>query len=128
MKLHFEYDRRYLPSAPVIPITIDGYSTDADPITVQALIDSGADGTMLPSRILRRIGASFVDSVHMSGVSGISQSIDQFLVRITIGDTVIGGIEALSVSNQMEAIIGRDVLNQLVVVLDGLASEITISD
>ncbi|MEM9776788.1 MAG: aspartyl protease family protein [Chloroflexota bacterium] len=107
MKSHFEYDRRYMPSAPVVPITVDGYSENTDPITVSALVDSGADGTMLPMRILERVGASFVDTVQMSGVTGIQQPRDRYRVRIKIGEFKIKGVDAIAVASNGEAIAGR---------------------
>ena len=128
MKSHFEYDRRYMPSAPVVSVTVDGYSQNSETATIQVLVDSGADGTLLPLRVLERVGASFVDTVQMSGVTGIQHPRDRYRVRIKIGEIAIRGIDAIAVSNRDEAIIGRDVLNQLVVVLDGLAGEITVSD
>ena len=49
MNVHFEYDRHHFPPAPVITIKIDGYSPDTESKVIRALVDSGADGTMIPT-------------------------------------------------------------------------------
>ncbi len=128
MKVQFDYDRSYLPSAPVITLTVDGYSDSAEPATVRTMIDSGADGTMLPTAVLEKIEASYVDTVRMSGVTGIIEQRDRYRVRLQIGEIVVKGIDAVAVATEGEGLIGRDVLNQLIVTLNGLAAELTISD
>ncbi|GJM40503.1 MAG: hypothetical protein DHS20C20_07850 [Ardenticatenaceae bacterium] len=128
MNVQFEYDRRFLPPAPVVTLTVDGYSNDVQPTTIQAMVDSGADGTMLPTAVLTQIEASYVDSVRMSGVTGAVERRDRYRVRLQIGDIVIKGIDAIAVESENEGLIGRDVLNQLIVTLNGLAAELTIAD
>ncbi len=128
MNVQFDYDRSYLPPAPVVTLTADGYSDSAPPATIQALVDSGADGTMLPTAVLTQIQASYVDSVRMSGVTGIVERRDRYRVRLQIGDIVIKGIDAVAVESEAEGLIGRDVLNQPIVTLNGLAMELTLSD
>lgn len=55
MIAHFEYDRRYFPPASVIEIAVDGYVPEIEPVVLRAMIDSGADGTMIPTRVLEAI-------------------------------------------------------------------------
>lgn len=128
MNVQFDYDRGYLPPAPVITLTVDGYSDSAEPATIRAMIDSGADGTMLPTAVLEKIETSYVDSVRMSGVTGTIEQRDRYRVRLQIGEIVIKGIDAVAIASENESLIGRDVLNQLVVTLNGLAAELTIAD
>jgi predicted aspartyl protease len=128
MNVQFDYDRSYLPSAPVIILTVDGYSDSAEPATVRTMIDSGADGTMLPTAVLEKIEASYVDSVRMIGVTGTIEQRDRYRVRLQIGEIVVKGIDAVAIASEDEGLIGRDVLNQLIVTLNGLAAEITIAD
>lgn len=128
MNVQFDYDRSYLPPAPVITFMVDGYSDSAEPATIRAMIDSGADGTMLPTAVLEKIEASYVDSVRMSGVTGTIEQRDRYRVRLQIGKIVVKGIDAVAVASEDEGLIGRDVLNQLIVTLNGLATELIIAD
>ncbi|MEZ4705623.1 MAG: hypothetical protein R3A44_00370 [Caldilineaceae bacterium] len=50
----YDYDSAYSPSAPVVDITIT-IPTSTATVTVSALIDSGADATVLPLDLLTRI-------------------------------------------------------------------------
>jgi len=128
MNIHFEYDHQYLPPAPIIKITVAGYSQSVEPLVIRAMIDSGADGTMIPTQVLAEIEATYTDSVRMSGITGGNEQRDRYRVRIQIGDIVIRGIDAVATDFEDVGLIGRDVLNQLIVTLNGLATETTISD
>ena len=62
----------------------------------------------------------------MRGISGVGQSVDVFLVTLEIGPITISGVRIVGNPHGNELIIGRDVLNQFVVTLNGLAGEVTI--
>lgn len=47
--------------------------------------------------------------------------VDRYLVAIRIGSQVIRGLQVVAALASGDAVIGRDVLNQLVVTLDGPA-------
>jgi hypothetical protein len=68
----FEYAHSYYPPAPVIEIMIDGYQPNLSQVRQQALVDSGADGTMIPLSILQQVGARYQETVQMRGVAGSS--------------------------------------------------------
>jgi hypothetical protein len=51
-----------------------------------------------------------------------------YLVTLTIGTLTFYGIEAIANNQTDEVIAGRDVLNQVVVTLNGLAYEVQIAD
>ncbi len=87
-----------------------------------ALLDSGADGSMIPLDVLRQIGARYQETRYLRGVTGVRQTADLYLVTIHIGPHKITGIRATAVSDGSEVIVGRDVLNHLVVTLNGLAN------
>lgn len=117
----FDYNTIYAPSAPFIPIAIDGYDSAKPPIIVQAFVDSGADGTMLPEDVLRAVGAEYQDTVRLRGAAGEVQQLDQYTVRIQIERETIHAVSAVAAAAGSEALIGRDVLNHLVVTLNGPA-------
>ena len=41
----FDYDQSYVPAAPFLPITVDGYDPEKQAVTVSGFVDTGADGT-----------------------------------------------------------------------------------
>lgn len=123
--LLFEYDSTYSPPAPVVEIIIEGRGKERDQVRQMALIDSGADGTMIPRNILRQVGGRFWESMRMRGVSGVSHEVDLYLVTIHVGNQPIK-VSAIAMPNGSELIVGRDVLNQLKITLDGFSSYTTI--
>lgn len=114
------YDSKsYIIPAPILDIFV---SSDSDEeIKITALVDSGADGTILPESILERLDAPYVESRYMTGVTGKREIVELFLVSIRIGIYQINGIRAVSSVNSNEVLIGRDVINNLIVTLNGLA-------
>lgn len=117
----FDYNPSYAPSAPFIPIAIDGYDPAKPPIIVSAFVDSGADGTMLPKDILRAVGAEYEDTVRLRGAAGGVQRLDRYTVRIQIESETVHAVSAVATASGSEALIGRDVLNHLAVTLNGPA-------
>ncbi len=121
-QLSFSYSKQYTPSAPIIEIEAVGHSNVARSERLIALVDSGADNTMFPSSILQRIGARYVDMVRMRGVYGQAQNFELFRVLITIAEQPFP-IDVIAMPEGDEIILGRDILNQLRITLDGLALE-----
>jgi predicted aspartyl protease len=115
----FAYDRTYDPPAPVIQIvvrTAHGVSTP-----LPAFVDSGADGTIIPLAVLEQIGARYIDKRNLIGVTGLGQTVGLYPVQIQIGEDVIYGIAAAGYGD--EIVLGRDVLNQVTVILEGPLAE-----
>lgn len=100
----------------------------AQSIMVSALVDSGADATMFPITLLQQVNARYVGTRNMRGVAGFSFPVNLYSVVVVIGSIEVWGIQAIGMRNSKEAIIGRDVLNQVITTLNGLAYTLEISD
>lgn len=101
---------------------VDGYDPEYAPITLFAFVDSGADGTMLPHDVLETVGAEYADTVILRGIAGGVQQLDRYTIRVRIQEKTIHGIEAVATGRGSEPILGRDILNALVVTLNGPAN------
>jgi len=112
---------------PVVDVTITTPEQRQQPITITALIDSGADGSLIPINILEQVDARYVDKVRIRGVLGHSQMVDVYLVTLQIGENWIHSVRVIAVESKAEAVLGRNVLNHLVITLDGLAGITEIS-
>ena len=126
MILSYDYNTSYDPSAPVIPVKISAPGQGIQE-AVMGFIDSGTDATMIPDTLLRKIKARFVEHRHLRGVTGHRISIKRYLVTIHLGTEVIYGVRAVATSSDTEISLGRDVLNQLVITMNGLAQVVEIS-
>ena len=126
MILSHDYNTSYDPAAPVIPVKISAPGQGIQE-EVLGFIDSGADATMIPATLLRKIKARFVEHRNLRGVTGHRISVKRYLVAIHLGSEVIYGVRAVATASGSELILGRDVLNQLIVTLNGLAHVVQIS-
>lgn len=119
-----DYDTSYPgPSLPVVEIGVRRIGADAsERVNLTALIDSGADATILPVRILTQIKAPRVDLRRLRGAYGPSFEVNLHEVAIQIGPFFIGKIYAVADPQNAEIVLGRDTLNQFIVTLNGLAS------
>lgn len=72
MAVSFDYSEFYFPPAPVAEVTIRAKSE----VTAIALLDSGADGSIIPYELLSTIGAKLVRTHRMTGITGASTMVD----------------------------------------------------
>lgn len=117
----FLYSPAYSPPAPVVTVALFNGDESAREISVEALLDSGADGTIVPLQYLRQLAAPYLESRRMRTVSGEISWVDLYAVSLRISSHVLHGISAVGSARGTEILIGRDILNQLVVTLDGPA-------
>jgi len=119
--LTFPSDETISPALPTLEIEVEGYGANSQRQTLRAIIDSGSDGTALPRPVLLESGSVFRDTVRMRGVTGASQLVDRYLTKVHVAGITIRGVFAVAVSAEDDALLGRDVLNGLVVILNGPA-------
>lgn len=127
MKLSFEYNRHYFPAFPILELRVAGNDSGSER-EITGLIDTGSDATQIPLSILRSIGAREIDRRWVQDLAGIRYRVAVFGVRVLIGDNALPLMEVVGRAGTDEVIIGRDILNQLIVTLNGLAYMTDISD
>ena len=93
----------------------------------RALVDSGADATIIPLRDLACLKARKVDTKRITGIGGLSYRVDIYEVSVRLGIYNVAKVYAVADRQNTEIIIGRDVLDQFIVTLNGLASMVEIS-
>lgn len=118
----FPYNTDYTPAMPTIELGISLPRDSQESVSVIALLDSGSDGTMLPISLLEQIGAKPVGQGHIRGILGHSRPIELYLIKVYIGPHQLHAIRVIGIDADEEPIVGRNVLNHLVITLNGLAS------
>jgi predicted aspartyl protease len=123
-----DYDNQnYDPAAPVVPIGVSKLGGSEPSLSLDALIDSGADATMLPIDILQSVGARYLTTRQMKTLGDYAVVVETYLVTVRVGPFTFPGVEVIASAEGGEVIIGRDVLNQMVVTLNGLANVVEMS-
>ena len=117
----FDYNSRFSPSAPFVDIHVYTQINPENSQKVTLLVDSGADSTILPIQLLQEINAPMTRMATIRGIHGIRKSTRLYEVSIRIGDYTINCVEVASSREPDQVVLGRDVLNYLVVTLDGPA-------
>lgn len=112
----------YSPSMPVVEVGIRPHRKSATEVFTVAALDTGSDATLIPAQILHQIGAEYVRQGYLRGISGQRQSVKLYNASIRVGSIILSGITAVATTNNEEILLGRDVLNQIIVTLNGLAS------
>jgi predicted aspartyl protease len=113
------YSQKYFPPAPVLMVSVAvpaGSPFKAQP----ALIDTGADGTFVPTSLLEQLDVPMVYSTNVRSHLGLSsQRVTVHKIDLVFGAIRLPNIDVISDDWGDEIIIGRNVLNKLRLWLDG---------
>jgi hypothetical protein len=124
----YSYDASYSPSLPVVEVEVKPLGQESAPIRLMAMVDSGSDGTMMPLPALRQINARRTGQVVMRGITGVRTVVDIYEVTMQLGPHRFAKVRVAADRHNDMIILGRDVLNQIIVTLNGLASTTEIHD
>jgi predicted aspartyl protease len=122
----FEYDSTYVPALPVVELRI-GHAQAEPTLLVRAIVDSGADATIIPVQLLRQVGARKSRQAWMCGFASPRILVDLYAVSIHLGAFEQRSLLVAAGSELKEVILGRDILNHLIVTLNGLGSAVEIT-
>ena len=117
--MRFAYGTDYWPPAPIFEIRL-GLPCGALQLgPVRALVDTGADTTVAPLALLRQLGARADDYRNLRSPWGELRRVPIYTVDIGIAELRIPAIDVAGVEHMDELILGRNVLNKLLITLDG---------
>lgn len=119
LTVNFQYGREFFPPAPIIDITLISLAESLRSDTLPAIVDTGADGTIVPIGYLDEIQASPTREVVIRSQWGERHAAMLYLVDVQIDDLTLPGIEVVGDEISDEVVLGRDILNRLRVLLDG---------
>lgn len=122
----YDYDSSYVPAMPVITIKV-GKALTIPILALTALIDSGADGVIIPKRYLQQIRARRERKAWLRSVTGARFLIELYSISLQFGPFEFTDLVVAGGIHPDEVLIGRDILNQFEVTLNGLASIVEIS-
>ncbi len=85
----------------------------------RAIVDSGADATLVPIEILKQLGAQSWDEAILRGPWGEGRRIYTYIVDVCICEQIFPGIEVVGDTLGETIVLGRNLLNKLILLLDG---------
>ncbi len=117
------------PPAPLLEIVLSNPSGLTVPSTaVEALIDSGADITVIPRRFVEQLQLKLIDQLPVAGYegSGSERLVDVYSAKVVIQNVGEYVIRVLP-SNDNLVLLGRDIINYWDLFLHGKANIFEIS-
>lgn len=118
------YNQAYWPPFPTLTIVLQSNDERLGPLP--ALLDSGADVSLIPTGILEQISAAEGGEARLRSHFGERQTVQLYLVSIQVSDQQLPALYVVGDDNGDE--IGRDVLNKLPLFLDGPQQHSTVLD
>jgi predicted aspartyl protease len=117
----YPYDVTHDPPIPVCDLVLIAPATGRK-IALTVIVDTGADGTIVPIHYLEEVGARRTVEVGLRSQWCERRTVFLYLVDLQIGQVTLPGIYVVGDDLGQEAVLGRDVLNRLRLLLDGPAA------
>lgn len=114
----YRYDASFDPPAPVVPVQIGTPLSSSAAVTISAFVDSGADTTAIPATVTRQLQMRRADVARLKGFDGVVRELPVFSIALALADGRQRVMRAVA-WEESYVLLGRDLLNQLKVTLDG---------
>jgi predicted aspartyl protease len=121
-----EYDSGYYPAMPMMEIQVLRRAGQPS-LALTAIVDSGADATLIPLRHLRQLKARKGSTGWLVGLTGGRYEVDLYTVGVQIGGQPPQYIDVVGTEGRGEAVVGRDLLNQYIVTLNAPGNSVEVS-
>jgi predicted aspartyl protease len=119
MSLRGPYSTQVAPPAPFVPVTLSDPINSSVVATAPAQVDTAADRTVVPMRIIESLGLEPIDDLYVSGFGGSIHKISVYLVTLALQTFPPETLRVLAHANEKYVLLGRDVLNNHRIILDG---------
>lgn len=112
------FDDTFEPPAPVLPVRISGIDEHDPAAMLRMLVDTGADCSLIPVKLARSLRLPIIDKTEIQGVGSKTFAANIHAARVRLGSLkVLARLVALG----DESLLGRDILQRIVMQLDGPA-------
>ena len=115
----YSYNRQITPPAPFVHITVQRPDKAAAVPDVPAQLDTAADTTVVPASVVEILGLVQLGEAEIMGFGGHITTVPTFLVSLAVREFEPILVKVLANPDEPCVLLGRDVLNQYRVLLDG---------
>jgi predicted aspartyl protease len=119
MSSRHPHSTKYFPPIPAVELALRAPDSESSLGPLLALVDTGADITLAPLAHLEQIGAPELDEVRLRSHWGSSTMVTTYLVDIEVSAGVLPDIEVVGDLHSDTILLGRNVLNKLLLLIDG---------
>lgn len=119
----YTYDYAFAPPFPRLPVVLNLPESSVRSSLLSGLVDTGADTTLVPAEQLRAIKAEEIYRARLRSHWGESRTVTVHLIDMEIAGLNLPGIEVIADDLTEDVLLGRNVLNRLVLLLDGPAGQ-----
>jgi hypothetical protein len=117
--IRYRYAHQFSPPAPFVNVSLYCPQTDRRAPNLPAQIDTAADRTVLPGRVIRELGLVEDGRLLFQGFAGEAIELPIFLVELQVHDLPAVALRAALGEHEPHILLGRDVLNLYRTLLDG---------
>ena len=117
--IRYGYNQQVEPPAPFVYVTLRCRETGKELTDLPAQLDSAADRTAVPGRVVAELGLVRLDELSVSGFGGEVFLLPTYRVELGLHDLEPIPVEVLAYPQEPFILLGRDVLNQHRMVHDG---------
>ena len=122
----YQYDHsHYQPPAPLARLTVRNPADNTRQVTTDALVDTGSDITCLPKALIRAVGGEPASTYSVFGIDKVFIGFaNSYFLEFEIASTKKLA-EVAAVGD--EPILGRNLINEFILQLDGPARKLSIT-
>jgi predicted aspartyl protease len=117
--IRYTYNQQLSPPAPFVHVTIRPPERGFAVSDLPALLDTAADITVIPTRVAEQLHLVPLDETPIGGFDGRVSWVSTFLVQLELRQSTPRVIRGVASRDEPYVLLGRDVLNDHRVVLDG---------
>ena len=115
----YRYNQQVAPPAPFVHVTLARPVGDDAIADLPAQLDTAADRTVIPLRLIERLGLVPLEDVPVLGFGGVITNVRAFLVLVSLRGEDSIALRVLGSNDEPHILLGRDILNRYRVMLDG---------
>lgn len=117
------YDTSFARSFPALPVIIHQVEGGLATSPLSALVDTGADTTLVPTEHLKTIKADEIYTSRIRTHWGEWHPAAVYIIDLEVNGHRLPGIEVVADDYDDRVLLGRNVLNKLILLLDGPGSQ-----
>lgn len=117
--VRYVYNQQVTPPAPFVHISVRAPHEASAAVVVPAQIDTAADLSVIPGRLVEELQLLPLDSVPTLGFGGHLVTLPTYLVTLQVREMEPVTVKVLASHDEPYGLLGRDVLNRFTILLDG---------